>query len=750
MKNYCMDFRDYLRSDMKLLEGIGEKLFRIGVVTDQDRERWMVYLSAIEETLLDVRLRIAVVGSVKSGKSTLINALLGRDMLKRGAGIITAFVTRVVSYDRPEAWITLKSVPQASRELERTMKMLPDVFDKFIDRSGFDIGREEDRKILSEAVDRLRFDVAGLPSVDISGILFLIQAYLDGFNSLGHLLGGVPVTLTFNESNLLEHQAYVGNESHAVYVQDMELHYPIPWLDNDVEIADCQGSDALNPLHFALLQEYLFKAHLIIYVINSRTGLREADVKLLEFIRTLNMLSSTICVLNVDIDVHPSQEDLISLEERVRRELSWMVSDPRVFTFSALAELIKQMMSGEENAETQRLTFWHSTSEELLRESGNQFKAFRNGLVDFVTNRRLQLLTNFGATKLKSLAASIHDLATVQYNLVSRDFHQREKMVREIEMSQKDVITSMGVLENMVSGLRDSLVVECDKAVQRFFDLRQGSVVRDTMEMIEHYHIDSSYQERFKHVRGLVGSLYDFYINFRKVLSRFLVEHVNVQIMTFAHEQEGFLRREFSNATEGFWALLKSSLKEYRKTLKDLGIPSAQYNQDVVETWEPSKNIVPPNFSTLADDHIMTKGALFTKYSVGRMSRFLRKLKGKIRLPRADKGDAYEDDNFREAVLIVKRQVKEEMIYVFRDYRQNFRFQYLHRLIDDGIAHILREFRMKAGVMQVNLQKLHEIMEKHGAERENIDGTLKEAISTASAVLQNLESIQQISFESLP
>ena len=49
---------------------------------------WRRSLEAVSESLQDHTLRIAVVGPVKSGKSTFINAVQGRDLLKRGAGYI--------------------------------------------------------------------------------------------------------------------------------------------------------------------------------------------------------------------------------------------------------------------------------------------------------------------------------------------------------------------------------------------------------------------------------------------------------------------------------------------------------------------------------------------------------------------------------------------------------------------------------------------------------------------------------------
>ena len=42
---------------------------------------WHRSIAAVSESLKEQALRIAVVGPVKSGKSTFINAMLGRDLL---------------------------------------------------------------------------------------------------------------------------------------------------------------------------------------------------------------------------------------------------------------------------------------------------------------------------------------------------------------------------------------------------------------------------------------------------------------------------------------------------------------------------------------------------------------------------------------------------------------------------------------------------------------------------------------------
>lgn len=52
-------------------------------------------LTALRERLRAARLRVLVVGEAKRGKSTLVNALLGREVLPTGVTPLTALPTTV-------------------------------------------------------------------------------------------------------------------------------------------------------------------------------------------------------------------------------------------------------------------------------------------------------------------------------------------------------------------------------------------------------------------------------------------------------------------------------------------------------------------------------------------------------------------------------------------------------------------------------------------------------------------------------
>ena len=81
--------RDAGRQDT-LVSALGE-LAALG--TERDREQ----LAALLDRLDAARLRVLVVGEAKRGKSTLINALLGRAVLPSGVTPLTAVTTTVAT-----------------------------------------------------------------------------------------------------------------------------------------------------------------------------------------------------------------------------------------------------------------------------------------------------------------------------------------------------------------------------------------------------------------------------------------------------------------------------------------------------------------------------------------------------------------------------------------------------------------------------------------------------------------------------
>ena len=93
--NIYSDVKNELFQTLSLLDKLFKKAADIPGTEDRLFNDWKVSCDLIRRQLSEEMIRVAVIGSIKSGKSTLVNAFIKGDYLKRGAGVITSFVTRI-------------------------------------------------------------------------------------------------------------------------------------------------------------------------------------------------------------------------------------------------------------------------------------------------------------------------------------------------------------------------------------------------------------------------------------------------------------------------------------------------------------------------------------------------------------------------------------------------------------------------------------------------------------------------------
>ena len=221
--------------------------------------------------------------------------------------------------------------------------------------SDFDIRRSKDRQQLKDAFSALDPEQLIVNNSRDSNSL-LLSFYLEGYDRISEIgVSSESVTIEYKGESFQEHKEFVGNDAMAVYLKDIQLEIRSDLDDGNIEIADCQGSDSPNPLHLAMIQDYLLQTHFIIYVISSRTGLRQADIRFLSMIKKMGIMENMMFVVNCDFTEHDNIADLMSLVEKISHEISLIKSDPDLFVFSSLFNLFKEKESDLVEKERARL-----------------------------------------------------------------------------------------------------------------------------------------------------------------------------------------------------------------------------------------------------------------------------------------------------------------------------------------------------------------------------------------------------------
>ncbi len=326
---------------------------------------WRERLVAVPAALNAAGARVAVVGAVKSGKSTLVNALLGEDLLPRGSGILTAQVTEVVK--APTRWleVTWRSRAQVNALFRLHAAALGAT-------EAWDLWRPDHR----EAAGRLVRGVSGSPHVEP------LRALLEGFDAAADRVGEVP--RTERVAGAADLWAWAAREQTAVYLAGLRAGVPAPGLPEGLRLLDCPGCDAWNAAHGNALDEAVLGAHALLYVVSSRVGLREADLRFIHALGEYGVLELARFVLNVDLGEIRTAGDLERVKRRTEADLERAGVRGRPVMVSALLSLLdaRMLVAPETVAPGERRLreAWESAAGGLAPKLRDAFEAFRADL----------------------------------------------------------------------------------------------------------------------------------------------------------------------------------------------------------------------------------------------------------------------------------------------------------------------------------------------------------------------------------
>ena len=180
----------------------------------------------ILEDVQSNRLKIAVVGAIKSGKSSFINSIVGKDLVKRGAGVVTSITTRIRKGKKNRANIYFKSWDTINLQLQRALKLFPDsaAFNEFTAQNfaDFDIRRNRDREILKNIFKILTCDFP-VSKKGIQPETLLIKHAIQGFDTCNQLVKPDEACLTFESREFEKYKTFTSDPDTAFYIKDVCL-----------------------------------------------------------------------------------------------------------------------------------------------------------------------------------------------------------------------------------------------------------------------------------------------------------------------------------------------------------------------------------------------------------------------------------------------------------------------------------------------------------------------------------------------
>jgi GTPase SAR1 family protein len=695
----------------------------------------------IERDLLDHIIRVAVVGAIKSGKSTLINALLGDDYLKRGAGVVTSIVTRVRKGEQLRARLFLKSWDEVNREIEEALVLFPaEQWQTATQR--FDIRRNADRQQLADALGNLDAELR-IAQDQLNANSVLLSSYLKGYEQVKDLVKVESVIQEFDQNRFGAHRDFVGQDALAVYLKDIELEITGDMIGANMEIADCQGSDSPNPLHMAMIQDYLLKAHLILYVISSRTGVRQADIRFLSMIKRMGIGENMLFVCNFDFNEHDSLDELKTLNERVREEIALIIPEPVLFTLSALYNLFAPDAARLSDKDSQRLDQWHQAGE-LVAFSASETSRLAATLDRKLNRERSALLLQNQLERLDVICSGLQQWIRMNRDLLRRDAGDAHHIAERVKQHQDYVIQVQSMIQSTLDGATQKIKNDLRKSVDRFFDNYSGPILKKTVEFVRNYAVDlSRYQDHLSSA-GFSQTLYSVFQEYKQAVDTFMAEKINPEIIGFIGRQETQLKDYYHSVAAPYEGMVREALERYDRLLAQFGFTGVQerwtfnLSPDLEALKQRGGVSLQPAATVLRySANIRTEAII--RLGAYSLVRLVRKLLKKNVLD--DKSEQIKA--LRDGIRRMKQETERSVLAHFKDYQENIKFQYVLRLADMVGARLYALLMENFQGYSADLNQMVTAITGERSEKERLDSTLITIEREIAALKEQTQSTRQ-------
>jgi hypothetical protein len=513
--------------------------------------------------------------------------------------------------------------------------------------------------------------------------------YLKGYEQVKALVASDPMTIIFESHELERQKEFVGEESLAVYLKDVCLSLDTPeGFGENLEIADCQGSDSPNPLHLAMIQDYLLQTHLIVYVLSSRTGVRQADIKFLALIKKMALTKNLIFVLNCDFSEHENLDDLKKVLSKVREELGMILPEPRIFAFSALYNLFCSMETRDafgdklSRKDALRLEQWREETD-MVSFSDKEKERFLQTVIDMTTKDRFALLLESNLERMANIASGTREWVLIGKSLLKQDNDKVKQAFVEMDKRRKASQQVTEVIKDTLDGAARKLKKDLGDDIDRFFDVQYGAVGQDIFRFIENYDVAKEDYEEDLENSGFLPTLYRVFQVMQQSTNRFIAESVNPKLVEFIAGQEGKIEQTINQVTGPYSLMIEDAIDRHRQTLDKLGIQTTKRQYDGIRPPEVAltkvhSGLTIPRLATTMRYSARIKTEAILRLGLYNTVKTARKL---FKKPVAEGPDSALR-SLGDSVRRIKEQMQDSIAEHFVDYKENIKHQYIFTLVD--------------------------------------------------------------------
>ena len=432
----------------KILEGL--KLISDVPMFDQTKQDIQSTVERMEQKIV----KIGVFGTFSAGKSSLINALLGKQYLISSPNPTTAAMTEI-SYGHDSA-ITLKSEEQLLEELNNMFEINATSFQSFSEFFNTDIEK------LKHQLEKNQL-----------AFVHALENHYDAYKA--KTASGLVHQIESDEI-----RKWSAVDEYAAFVNTVHLKLPLEWLKNKI-IVDSLGLHSNNQRHTNETEKVLTSSDLILYVSYFNHAFTDNDKKFIEHMKEMNQLNSNQAfkmIINAT-DLAESDEDLSAVFEYVDHALAQVNLASKIYPVSSRQALQDDDTSmqklRDDISHFALVESKHILQQQMLQRLTHVSQAYTELIEEFKNNKAQIEQRTQKLTQLKDTAVLPHNIIQnteqrTDNEVEDQIYHLNERLKLQLKDEVKSVYNSqMTKNKNFNEAKTHATKIYLNQIHQRFY-----------------------------------------------------------------------------------------------------------------------------------------------------------------------------------------------------------------------------------------------------------------------------------------
>jgi hypothetical protein len=328
--------------------------------------------------------------------------------------------------------------------------------------------------------------------------------------------------------------------------------------------------------------------------------------------------------------------------------------------------------------------------------------------------------------------------------LLKRDVQGASSMIQKISHHEKRIEQIRDLLRNTFKGTTEKMLRELKSEIDRFFGNQPEGVLGQALGFMRNYTVNiDKYREKLSS-SGFNKTLYVVFQEFKQALDKFMAETLDPEIVSFCSKVDKRIGTSLESVAEPYESMASDTVSELKAAMSSVdaesGTPYSEsrslLDMDILKQRAglslPSTTAVLQYSTKVRTEAVMRLGY----YSV-------KKLIKKALKKEAEKINQEQMLALADGLNLIKKDTEESMIFHFENYRENFKFQYVAKLINAATEYLHQLLTEKFQSCNADIKALERIAEKQGSEREQMLDFLIKASAESKRIQAALSGVRK-------